>query len=113
MAVTRPLEGDALVDGLDRSDTLLHEAPPFASGWRLALIRLAVLVGMILIWQLASGNSKTESVLIDKFWVSRPSDILARLADWVSTGKLWLHLLVTLQEMATGLIIDSVIGGAT
>src|SRR5919202_2857950 len=113
MAVTRPLEGDALVEQLEHSEGELQEAPPFASGWRLALIRLAVLVGLIVVWQLVSGNSKTEAVLIDKFWVSRPSDILARLADWVTTGKLWLHLLVTLQEMATGLIIGSVIGVVT
>jgi NitT/TauT family transport system permease protein len=113
MAVTRPLEGDTLVERLDRSDDELREAPPFASGWRLALIRLGVLAGLIIVWQLASGNSKTETVLIDKFWVSRPSDILARLADWVSTGKLWLHMAVTLQEMATGLIIGSVVGVAT
>jgi NitT/TauT family transport system permease protein len=67
----------------------------------------------VIVWQLVSGNSKTEAVLVDKFWVSRPSDILARLADWVSTGKLWLHLAVTLQEMATGLIIGSIIGVLT
>jgi NitT/TauT family transport system permease protein len=113
MAVTHPIEGDALVERLDRSESELQEAPPFASGWRLALIRLAVLAGVVIVWQLASGNSKTEAVLIDKFWVSRPSDILARLADWVTTGKLWLHLAVTLQEMATGLIIGSIIGVVT
>jgi hypothetical protein len=72
MAVTRPLEGDALAEGLERGESELRDAPPFASGWRLALIRLAVLAGVILVWQLASGNSKTESVLIDKFWISRP-----------------------------------------
>lgn len=113
MAVTRPLEGDALVEGLERSEGELHEAPPFASGWRLALIRLAVLAGVVALWQLASGDSKTETVLVDKFWISRPSDILARLADWLVTGKLWLHLLVTLQEMVTGLVIGSLIGVAT
>jgi NitT/TauT family transport system permease protein len=61
-------------------------------------------------WEGLAGNPKTEWALVDKFWTSQPSDIYIRLSEWISRGTLWLHLLITLQEMVIGLVIGSVVG---
>jgi sulfonate transport system permease protein len=111
MASTRALEGDVFADERLASDDALAEAPPFATGWRLVLIRLGILAVLLVTWELVSGNTREgEPALVDKFWVSQPSDILARLADWISKGTLWFHMAITLQEMIIGFVIGS-IGG--
>jgi NitT/TauT family transport system permease protein len=111
MATTRALEGDIFVDERLAADDSLAEAPPFASGWRLAGIRFGILAGMLTIWELISGSTRDgEFALVDKFWMSQPSDILARLADWIGKGTLWFHMAITLQEMAIGFVIGSVGG---
>jgi NitT/TauT family transport system permease protein len=48
--------------------------------------------------------------LLDPFFFSRPSDIAARIASWLSSGSIWRHLAVTLEESLLGLIIGSAIG---
>ncbi|HEX3245924.1 MAG TPA: ABC transporter permease [Chloroflexota bacterium] len=111
MASTRVLEGDIFVDERLASDDSLAESPPFASGWRLYLLRFGILAVLLVIWELISGNTREgEWALVDKFWMSQPSDILARLVDWISKGTLWFHMAITLQEMATGFVIGSVGG---
>src|SRR5215213_6356734 len=59
----------------------------------------------ILIWQillgvvvLASWQALSTAGMLDKFFFSRPSDVLGRVIDWVLTGSIWTHLLVTLEE---------------
>jgi NitT/TauT family transport system permease protein len=111
MASTRVLEGDVFADERLVSDDALSEAPPFASGWRLWLIRLGILAAVLVTWELVSGNTREgEFALVDKFWMSQPSDIIARLADWITKGTLWFHMAITMQEMAIGFIIGSVGG---
>ena len=111
MATTRVLEGDVFADERLASDDGLRESPPFASGWRLVLIRVGILAAILVCWELVSGNTRGgEAALVDKFWVSQPSDIIARLADWISKGTLWFHMAITLQEMAIGFVIGSVGG---
>lgn len=61
-------------------------------------------VGLLLLWQYASGR------LIDPFFISSPSLIAGRLFKWVSTGEIWPHLLVTVQAMASGFLIGSIVG---
>lgn len=61
-------------------------------------------VGVLLLWQYASGR------LIDPFFISSPSLIAGRLFKWVSTGEIWPHLLVTVQAMASGFMIGSIVG---
>src|SRR5262249_29508050 len=39
-----------------------------------------------------------ESKVLDKFFFSRPSEIAARVWQWISTGFIWEHLSVTLAE---------------
>src|SRR5437868_14506718 len=110
MATTRVLEGELVVERLDNTAGALVESRRFAEGWRLWTIRLALLAVVIAAWELLSGNPKTEFALVDKFWTSQPSEIAARLGEWIARGTLWLHLLITLQEMVVGLVIGSALG---
>lgn len=66
---------------------------------RLLAARAAVAVAALLLWEAASGP------LVDPFWFSEPSEIVARLGRWVADGSLWAHLAATLFEMAMGLAL--------
>jgi NitT/TauT family transport system permease protein len=48
--------------------------------------------------------------LVDPFFFSRPSDILGRILEWGTSGVLWGHLAVTLQESLLGLVLGAVLG---
>jgi NitT/TauT family transport system permease protein len=71
----------------------------------------------ILAWQIAIGiaalaawQALVSLKLLDAFFVSRPSDIAARVATWVVSGSLWRHLATTLEESLLGLLIGSALG---
>jgi NitT/TauT family transport system permease protein len=60
---------------------------------------------LIVWWQLllaaailGAWQALSSAGLLDKFFFSRPSDIFGRVADWIWTGSVWSHLLVTLEE---------------
>jgi NitT/TauT family transport system permease protein len=110
MTSSRVLEGDVVAESLDGSTDELLETRRFAEGWRLWAIRLGLLGFILGAWEVLAGDPKTEWVLVDKFWTSQPSDIYLRLSEWIARGTLWLHLLITLQEMVIGLVIGSVVG---
>jgi NitT/TauT family transport system permease protein len=110
MATTRVLEGDIVAERLDKSSDELLESNRFADGWRLWAIRLGLLAAALVAWEAMAGNPKTEFALVDRFWTSQPSEIAQRLVEWITRGTLWLHLLITLQEMLIGLIIGSLAG---
>ena len=73
------------------------------AAWRAGLA--VVLLGG---WQSAANVGA-----IDPFFVSRPSDIAERVWMWVSSGTLWRHLAVTLEESVLGLVIGGVLGVTT
>src|SRR5438552_3189120 len=61
--------------------------------------------GAILVWQIALGLAfvlawewGAAAKLLDKFFFSRPSDVLMRVWQWISTGSIWGHLAVTFTE---------------
>jgi NitT/TauT family transport system permease protein len=110
VAATHVLEGDILAESLDKSSGQLLESRRFAEGWRLWAIRAGLLALVIIAWEALAGNPKVEWALVDKFWTSQPSDISQRLVEWIAQGTLWLHRVVTLEEMAVGLVIGSVLG---
>lgn len=56
---------------------------PLKENIKLAGIRLALLAAVLLVWELASGT------LIDKFWMSQPSDIFLTLYSWLLSGELF------------------------
>lgn len=59
------------------------------------MVTWQLLLGVVLIgvWQMLA-NAR----LLDKFFFSRPSDIAFRIWQWLLTGFIWPHLLVTLEE---------------
>jgi len=62
----------------------------------------AVIVGL---WQLLSHHG-----VADPFYFSRPSEIAARIGDWLASGFLYRHLSVTLQEAFYALVIGVATG---
>jgi sulfonate transport system permease protein len=73
------------------------------AAWRAGLA--VVLLGG---WQSAANVGA-----IDPFFLSRPSDIAERIWMWVSSGTLWRHLAVTLEESVLGLVIGGFLGVTT
>ncbi len=73
------------------------------------LLGYRMLFGLVLLaaWELASGR------VIDPFWVSSPSRVLAFLWGTVRDGSIFGHLGVTLYETVTGFVIGAVAGIAT
>jgi NitT/TauT family transport system permease protein len=47
---------------------------------------------------------------VDPFFVSQPSAIARRIDEWMSTGTLWGHLAVTIEEACLGLLFGGVLG---
>ncbi len=71
---------------------------------RVLLLRTVTLVVALALWQALSGN------LVDPFWISSPLAVGAKLWLWISTGVLFRHLLVTIEETAVGFIVGGVCG---
>lgn len=72
--------------------------------WELAGWRLALLVGVLVIWQFSSGT------LVNEFWISNPVDIGQRLWGLAVSGLLWIHSWTTLWQAFLGLIIALPVG---
>lgn len=71
----------------------------------------------MLIWQLLLGIASlltwqglVTAGLLDKFFFSRPSEILARVWQWASSGTIWVHLAITLTEAALSFAIGVALG---
>lgn len=75
-------------------------APPSILFWRLVVGAVVVTLWQVLV----------SIKLLDAFFVSRPSDIVRRIARWVASGSLWGHLTVTLEESLLGLLVGASIG---
>jgi NitT/TauT family transport system permease protein len=54
-----------------------------------------ILLGGVL---LASWEFLATHGVLDKFFFSRPGDIASRVMQWILTGSIWPHLLVTMEE---------------
>jgi NitT/TauT family transport system permease protein len=67
--------------------------------------QLAIAVVVIAAWQLG-----VRAKILDPFFVSRPSDIAVRISTWITSGSIWGHLFVTLEEAFLGLVAGAVIG---
>jgi len=68
-----------------------------------------VLLGVAIVgaWQGLANAGK-----LDRFFFSRPSDIAARIVQWVRTGSIWPHLLTTVEEAAIAFAIGASAGVA-
>src|SRR4051812_31964304 len=66
----------------------------------------------MIVWQvlfaavlLAAWQGLVDAGVMDKFFFSRPTDILLRVWQWVTSGTVWTHLAVTLSEAALSFAI--------
>ena len=50
-------------------------------------------LAFLLAWQWGA-----DAKLLDKFFFSRPSDVVARMWQWIASGSIWGHLAVTFTE---------------
>lgn len=73
-------------------------------------LRLAVLAIALVAWQILSGPPSRPGVLIDEFYVSKPTDIAAAIAKWYTAGVLWSSILTTLNETVLGFVIGAGLG---
>jgi len=74
---------------------------------RALVLAAQVGVGVVLVtlWQ-----TLVSLKMLDPFFVSRPTDIAARIAQWMMRGTLWGHLAVTLEESVLGLAVGAALG---
>lgn len=89
-----------------RSDTLIAQARAAFSrhGLRVTLIRMAIISGFLLLWQIASGP------WIEPFLISSPSRILVSLVTGFRHGDLLQHTWVTFTEIAIGFPVGAISG---
>ena len=71
----------------------------------------------VLAWQIGIGivalvlwQWGVRAGVLDPFFVSRPTDIAARVARWTATGSIWSHLTTTLEEAFLGLLVGAALG---
>jgi sulfonate transport system permease protein len=69
---------------------------------RLFAGRLAVLVVVIGLWQLAAGT------LVNTFYLPTPAQVLTELVEWISDGSLFANIVATLVPAVEGFLIASV-----
>jgi NitT/TauT family transport system permease protein len=67
------------------------------------------------LWQLAFGIGLFVAwhacgLVIGVAWISSPALVARKLADWFTTGAIYVHVMTTLTEMVVGLIIGVVLG---
>ena len=97
--------------GQDRSRATSSElrttpAKPIFSkrGLTVTVIRTAIILGFLILWELASGR------WIEPFLISSPSRILTSLLTGFSSGDLLQHTWVTFLEVAIGFPIGAITG---
>lgn len=71
---------------------------------RIVALRVAIVGGLLLLWQFASGT------LVDRLFISDPVAIVSSFVRISLDGTLWWHLERTLLEMTLGYVVG-VIGG--
>jgi NitT/TauT family transport system permease protein len=74
-------------------------------------VQLAIFVAVVAFWEVGSRiRISQDRFLVDPFFFSRPSRILARDLEWLREGTIAKHVVVTLYE-ALGAFVTGVIGG--
>ena len=73
--------------------------------------RVALPIAVLLGWEFASGDPSTQpGVLIDSFYISKPSEIWAALISWIDEGVLFESIQATVTAMLYGFGIGAVLG---
>jgi NitT/TauT family transport system permease protein len=68
------------------------------------LVRVALVAVFLALWEIAADR------WIDITFISRPSDIVSRLGDWVGDGTLWTNTWITVQEIVYGFLLGAAAG---
>lgn len=68
------------------------------------LVRVVLVAVFLTLWEIAADR------WIDITFISRPSDIVGRLGDWISDGTLWTNTWITVQEIVYGFLLGAVAG---
>jgi len=71
---------------------------------RVWLLRILIVGGFLLAWQLGSGS------IIPEFFVSKPSIIIAKFWLWVVNGSLFFHAGITIVEALAGFLLGGLAG---
>lgn len=66
--------------------------------------RTAILGGLLVTWELASGR------WLPAFWVSSPSKVVRVLIGWIKDGSLWGHVFATLSATGLGYSLGALTG---
>jgi NitT/TauT family transport system permease protein len=69
--------------------------------------RIALLGAFLLLWEVA-----TRRGWVDPFFVSQPTVLAVQIFDWVRSGFIVRHLVVTLQETLIGFLMGTLLGVA-
>ena len=69
--------------------------------------RIGLLGAFLLLWEVA-----TRRAWVDPFFVSQPTVLGVQLYDWVRSGFIFRHLLVTLEETIIGFVLGTLLGVA-
>jgi NitT/TauT family transport system permease protein len=64
----------------------------------------------LLVAALGSWEALSALGLVRTFWISSPSLILTRFAEYAVQGDMWFHLLVTMEEAFAGLLVGGAVG---
>ena len=68
-------------------------------------LRLLTLAAIVVRWEVVAARG-----IVDPFFISRPSAILARLLQWTRDGSILGDTAVTLAEAGLGFAIAAVLG---
>lgn len=90
-------------EGLRRTWWRLRHSSDFA--WlRLAVWRLVFGIGLLALWQAASGRLVSEKL------VSSPAELAAVFLDWVRSGSIFFHFAYTLTNTLYGYVVGGLVG---
>lgn len=109
---------DTLVAGKQESARKPVEQPAVTGGLNPQLMRRLLITGIQLVllvagligWEYFAGKPGEPHVLIDEYYVSKPSKIWEAMGLWVSQGQLWPSLWVTLQTTVIGFVLGALAG---
>jgi NitT/TauT family transport system permease protein len=101
IAMAGPRSGTGAAAAVLESEQQRHRSESRANRRFVLLARLAVLVGFLVVWQLASGN------LVRPFFISSPTAVAGSLIEWIETGQLWFHGQFTLLATFLGYVAGS------
>ncbi|WP_373086599.1 ABC transporter permease [Sneathiella sp.] len=68
-------------------------------------IRLLMITVFLITWEYVSGR------WIEEYWVSRPTEVWAKIVEWWQSGDLVLHMGITSGEAMSGFLIGTILGG--